>query len=313
MIAFNLFLYALSFLLIWFGSGMIISAADKFSHKLRASSFAVSFLLLGILTSTPEFAVGMRAVAAGEPEVFVGNLLGGVAIIFLLIIPMLAIFGHGIELLHRLNKRELLWSMLVIASPAVLVLDKRVTELGGIILISMYFVLLYQIQKNKGLVDGAHTEAFHAKSYSLIDILKVLLGVGLVFISSEIIVSRTIFFADTLRISHFFISLVMLSLGTNLPEMTLAIRAIMNKKKSVAFGDYLGSAAANTLLFGVFTFLSRNGIWVQSNFWVSFIFIIAGLGLFYIFALSKLNLSVREGKILLGVYAAFIVAELFVG
>jgi cation:H+ antiporter len=134
-----------------------------------------------------------------------------------------------------------------------------------------------------------------------------------VFVSSEIIVTRTILFADSLHLSHYFISLVMLSLGTNLPEMTLAIRAILNRKKSVAFGDYLGSAAANTLLFGVFTFLSGNGILVQDNFWITFIFIIFGLGLFYVFALSKHNLSPKEAKILLGVYVAFILAELFVG
>ncbi len=79
--------------MIWFGAGLIVTAASKFSQKLKLSPFAFSFVFLGILTSTPEFSVGLQAIADHDAEIFVGNLLGGIVVLFLVVIPMLAVFG----------------------------------------------------------------------------------------------------------------------------------------------------------------------------------------------------------------------------
>src|SRR3989344_8659371 len=98
----NLLIYIFSFLLIWFGAGLVIAGIEQFSKKLKLSSFTVSFFVLGILTSIPEFAVGMTAIATGDSQIFIGNLLGGIPIIFLLIIPILAFFGKNLKLNHTL-------------------------------------------------------------------------------------------------------------------------------------------------------------------------------------------------------------------
>jgi len=50
-----------------------------------------------------------------------------------------------------------------------------------------------------------------------------------------------------------------LSVGTNLLELSITITSIWKKHKEVAFGDYLGSAAANTFLFGVLTLMAFFG------------------------------------------------------
>src|SRR4030042_5741949 len=98
--------YFLSFFVIWYGAGLIISAVDKISKKSNISKFAVSFFILGLLTSTPELAVGINSIADHDPEIFVGNLLGGIIVIFLLIVPILAIMGNGIKLAHQLNSKN---------------------------------------------------------------------------------------------------------------------------------------------------------------------------------------------------------------
>ena len=59
----NLLIYIVSFAAILFGAGLILSSADRFSKRLRVSSFAFSFFVLGILTSIPEFGIGMNAIA----------------------------------------------------------------------------------------------------------------------------------------------------------------------------------------------------------------------------------------------------------
>ena len=131
----NLATYIVSFVFIWIGAGLIVSSTSKFSKRLKLSSFAFSFVVLGLLTSTPEFSVGLQAVADRDAQIFVGNLLGGIIVLFLVVIPLLAIFGNGIRLKHQLDRNTLLLTLGVILAPSALVLDKRVTNLEGILMI----------------------------------------------------------------------------------------------------------------------------------------------------------------------------------
>jgi Ca2+/Na+ antiporter len=80
----------------------------------------------------------------------------------------------------------------------------------------------------------------------------------------------------------------------------------------VALGDYLGSAAANTLLFGVLTFLNRDRIQVSTYSFKTIVMMLLGLGLFYYFFRSKKDISEREGKILLLAYLLFVIVEIVI-
>ena len=230
----NLLIFVAAFLLIWLGSGLIVSTMDKFSRKLRLSPFTISFVVLGILTSIPEFAVGLTSVTEGDPEIFVGNLLGGIPVLFLFIIPLLAVFGNGIQLKHELDTKKMLATLGVILAPSLLVLDKRVTNAEGVILIIMYGMLLILIQRKRGIFAIDPMTQLQSKYYSPKDVLKLLAGIGLVFISSHFIVDQTLYFSQLFTVSPFFISLLLLSLGTNLPELSLVVRSVYLGKKDIA-------------------------------------------------------------------------------
>lgn len=308
--ALSIIVYFLSFILIWIGAGLIVSSADTFAKKLRISAFSLSFFVLGMLTSIPEFSVGMTALTENKPDIYVGNLIGGIPIIFFLIIPFLAIFGNGIKLNHQLHARNLLFTFTVTLLPSVVILDRAVTNWEGLLLIVSYLVLFFLIQREKGVFDAQHSNVLHLKEYSYTDILKVLLGVGLVVIASHSIVDNTIYFASALHISPFYISLLLIALGTNLPEFSLAIRSVISGKKDIAFGDYMGSAAANTFLFGLFTLLHNGEVVSVNNFLVTFIILAFGLALFYYFSRSKNDISRTEGIFLLVIYIFYVVIEL---
>ncbi len=306
----NILLYLISFAAIWWGAGLIIQSVDKIAHRLKLSSFAISFFVLGLLTSIPETAVSIQAVSEHNPEIFVGTLLGGVLVIFCFVIPILAILGKGIKINHDLDKKTLLLALAVMATPSFLVIDHRVTNLEGLIMLVVYSVLFYVIQKRHGIFDSEKAEVLQIKAYSFLDLLKVILGIAVVFVSSSYIVDQTIIFSQILNISTFYISILALSLGTNLPELSLAVRAILAGKKDIAFGDYLGSASANTLLFGFFTLIYDGEVLTTNSFLITFGFIVFGLALFYYFSQSKKDISIKEGIGLLVVYVLFVLYEL---
>src|SRR3989338_3302472 len=88
--------------MVWVASGLVVNGVEKFSRDTRISTFAMSFLILGVLTSLTEISVGLNAVIDEKPSVFAGNLIGGSFVILLLIVPLLAIFSGGVMLKHRL-------------------------------------------------------------------------------------------------------------------------------------------------------------------------------------------------------------------
>lgn len=299
-------LYLFSFFIIWFGTRLIVSSLDDVASRLHVSRFATSFFILGILTSIPEISVGINALIDKDPAIFVGNLIGASLVLFVLVIPLLAIFGNGIKLTHQLDGKNLVLSLLTIAAPSFLILDKRMSLSDGAFLILIYSVLFYSIEKGKGFLSSMKDQFKKRKTHILRDTIRLLLGSIIVFLSSKFIVDKTIYFGDVLKISPFLISLLFLSIGTNLPELSIAIYAIFDGKKEVALGDYIGSAAANTFIFGMLTLFSRQDILLSHQFLSTFLFTIITLTTFFLFAREKNDISRNEGIVLFFIYVAFI-------
>lgn len=312
MIFVHIIITILSFVAIWLGAGYIIKSIERFSNNLAVSSFAISFCLLGLLTTIPEFAVGLTAVNDGTPEIFVGNLLGGIPVIFLLVIPVLAISGNGVAVSHHLDIGMKLRILGVIAMPSVLLLDGQLNIFKAVLIILAYGALVWDVHRRHGLIKTGEEQVLELRSYSMVNIGKLLVGIAMVFIAGRYIVENTQYFADMFNISPFLISLFLLSVGTNIPELSLAVRSAFSKRKSVAVGDYLGAAAANTCLLGVFTLMHGSDIRITGNFTVTFVFTIIGLVCFFLCARSRSIITRKEGFFLIGLYVLFIIAELYV-
>jgi len=310
MVVLRLILFIASFFVIWYASGIIVNAVDSLAHKMKMSSFAVSFFVLGILTSIPEFSVGLNSIINNRPEIFVGNLLGASLVLFVLVIPILAIFGNGVRLVHQLTEKNLIFALLVVATPVFLIADDLLTRTEGVFLIFIYGILFYFIEKKGGLMKIFEEKTLPKKKNLAEIAMRLIFAIGVVFFTSNFIVNQTIFFSEYFRVPSFIISLIFLSIGTNLPELSLAIRSVTLGKKDIALGDYLGSAAANTLFFGILTLLNGNRVTFGNYTIQTLLLTLLGLGGFYVFAKSKDDISRQEGLTLLLIYALFIFTEL---
>ena len=306
----KIILYVLSFIVLWYASDLIISSVDKMSKSIKMSRFALSFFILGMLTSMPEIGVGKTSIIENDPQIFVGNLLGGVVVIFLFIIPILAIFGNGINLTNRMDPGALFMSLIICVAPSFLVADRRVGIFEAILMILLYLITFYIVQRKQNLVESFESAVKKNGKHNLVSFLRILIGLVLIFFVSDFIVERTMEFSEILKISPFVISVVVLSIGTNLPELFIAVRSLKSNNKDIAFGDYIGSATANTLIFGVMVMINGGAIIIPNHFIQRFIFIFIGLILFYFFARSKNRLSRKEAVILLLLYLCFIGVEL---
>lgn len=305
----QIFIYCVCFGLVWVGAGLVVSPLASLARSWRLPSFVVSFFILGILTSLPELTIGTVSVLSDDPSIFVGNLLGGVIILLLGVVPLLGVLGNGVKLPVQLGKKELLLTLIVIMAPAFLTADQQLTPWEGVFLIVLYGVLLVFFFFEQSFF-GKMKSALNRKQKNWVPmVLKIGVGMGLLVIGSHQIVQSTLYFADILKISPFFVSLIVVALGTNIPEISIIFRSVMSHKKNIALADYLGSASANTLLMGVFAIAYGQTIILSNHFFQRFFFIGLGVILFFLFARTRNTISRAESLLLLALYLGFLTYE----
>lgn len=303
-------LYVLCFFLVWIGAGLIVSPISELSKSWKLSRFIISFFLLGILTSLPEITISSIAILNNDPVIVAGNLLGGVIVMFLGVIPLLGLVGNGVKLPRQLSKKQLVMTLLVVVAPAFLTADQKLGQWEALFLILLYLSLFVMYSFKQSFFEKIKTGVAKQRKNSVKLLGKILLGIGILIAASNQIVNSTLFFADFLKISPFFVSLIIVALGTNIPEISIVFRSVVSGKKDIALADYLGSASANTLLLGIFTLLHGKTIQLPNHFFQRFSFLAVGLLLFFCFARSRDTISRKESAVLLILYLGFVVFEL---
>lgn len=307
----HVLIYFMAFVGIWIGSGLAIGSVERLSRILRVSSFMVSFIVLGCFTSIGELSVGVNSILQNEPEIFVGNLIGATIVIFMLIIPLLAITGNKIKIQREFQGFNLPASLVVIGLPVVVSMDGVVGKIDAYITIVLFAILILIIQAKRSLLEKIRAITPRTSIKISKELLRIIFGLAIIFIASRFIVEQTHYFAELLGLSPFFISLLLIAIGTNIPELSIVVRSAFMNSNQVAFGDYVGSASFNTLLFGVLSLTYNNPIQLTNSYLTSLLFLILGLSLFFYFARTKNTITRMEGLILLSLYMLFLALEIY--
>lgn len=309
---FQITIFIFCFILVWYGSDIVVTAISSLSKSWRLPAFTVSFFILGLLTSLPEITISAVALMNNDPVIIAGNLLGGVIIMFLVVIPLLGLVGNGVKIPTQLDKKLLVSTLIVVVAPAFLTADQKISQWEAAFLILLYLSLLVFFSFRQSFFSKVKHSLSRKKTNSHKFLFKIIIGVLILIAASYQIVQSTIYLANYFSISSFFVGLIIIALGTNIPEIAIIFRSVSKNKKSVALADYLGSASSNTLLLGVFTLIYGKTIYLPAHFFQRFMFLALGLILFFIFARSRNHLSRLESLILLSLYFIFVIIEIYI-
>lgn len=287
----------------------VVKAVSYFSHTLHVKSFLFGFVLLGFATTIPEMFVAYQSVRDGVPQLSVGNLLGGSILLLSFVMGASAIFLKRIILDHGMSTFDIGMSALVVGAPAIVIWDGKLTRVEGLILIGMYFVHLIFINKEQHILSTIEQHAKHVKHAGH----AMLFGIGGIIgmaIASRYLVTIGEAAATFLGIPTFVMGLFLITFGTNLPELTLAVEAIIKKKRDVAFGDILGSSVINTPILGVICLVSPFAMPDYERVRMTLL-LLALVSVFFFWAAStKKDITRREGIVLFTMYIAFVLFEM---
>lgn len=309
----HLLTFGLSAAVVWFFAGLLINAVDRVARSLHKTGFTVAFFALGLLTSISEFSVLVNSSIDLVPQISAGNLAGASLVILFFIIPVLAISGDGIHLSRALTNRNLLMSLLVILAPLLLLVDGTLSLRDSILLLMISITLVYFISTQEASpgrsLKAVEKKLITKKASSWPELLKIFFGAVFIFGAGHFMVEEVSYFATYFSVPGSLIALIILSIGTNIPELSIALRALMKNRKDIAFGDYLGSAATNTLLFGILGITNGTFSVEPKEFIGTAIILFIGLICFYHFSRSKNRISRQEGLLLLVFYVLFLIVQ----
>ena len=113
---------------------------------------------------------------------------------------------------------------------------------------------------------------------------------------------------NDLSIPTFFIALTVIGIGSAIDDFAVGIKSVLRKKQEIGIGDALGSILNELLLFfGIIAVIQPIEIDL-GLIWSSLVFLGISISLLLWFLRNK-RISWKEGLVLVGVYAVFIVVE----
>lgn len=290
----------------------MLRSAVSLAHRLGIASYAMGFVVLGFLTSTPELFVAIQSMISGVPQLSVGNLLGGSILLFSLLLGVASVILGKITLNHGLTMREIVLSASVIAAPILVLWDGNLSRIDGVFLVGFYFLHTLFIEGGVHSVAEMEQHMKHAR-HIVWYVGQLAVGIIIVAVAARLMVHRVELLATGVGVPDFFLGLFLVSIGTNLPETALVITAAMEKKRTVAFADILGSAAANTLFLGLLGLVNPFGVEALEKLRFSLLILGATVA-FFIWALSsRRDITRKEGIGLLFFYVLFLAYEFFGG
>jgi len=310
-IIFSIALLVLGFILLIKGADVFVDGASTTAENFKVSKMLIGLTIVAFGTSAPEFAVSVSALASGNADMVLGNVIGSCIMNILLILGVAALI-RPIKIKDNTIKKELPLCMMISTLLAVLLMDNfigsgenLVTRADAIVMILFFAVFLYylitlakQSKDNKGVSKP---------KYSLMkSLVFVALGLVGIIVGSELVVNSATDIAEAIGISERVIALTVIAFGTSLPELVTTIVASKKNEQELVVGNIIGSNIFNicivlavpVLIFGTLTAASFSAL--------DLVMLVLSAVMLFVFSFtSKRTITRVEGGLLILMFVVY--------
>jgi len=234
---------------LWLGTEVTIRGAISVANRFGVSEFIVGVVILSIGSDLPELAVaidaGLKNLAGGSySNVVVGTALGSslgqigfvlglVGLLVYLTLPRGIVYRHGSMLLGAIVLLALLGH------------DGKVTFTEGLALLLFYAIYLVALLTEVSGKAGEDSTDDMPVARSL---LYLVVGLAIVVGSAELTVSSTVHVARILGLSDAFVAIILIGLGSSLPELSISVATALKRHQGMSVGNLIGSTVFDLLV-----------------------------------------------------------------
>lgn len=322
-------LFIVSCIVLVKSGGIVVKHLVNIARFLRWGEFVVAFLLMAVVTSLPELFVGITSALHKRPELSFGNVIGSNIINLTLVVAIPVLIGGALGLKSLMAQKTAVYTSIFAVLPIFLMVDGKLSRIDGFVLLiclAFYFQwVLSKREKFKKVFNGKEFEKSSttpeaaSKAAALVkifvkDLIWFFAAVILLLLAAEGIVWSASIVASGIGVPLLVVSILFVSLGTNLPEIIFSMKAVSLKRKDMILANLMGSVIVNsTLVLGVTVLIYPLQIFEFSPYIAGIIFTLATILFFVLFARSHKKINRKEALFLLFIYFVFIVVQLFLG
>jgi cation:H+ antiporter len=220
---------ALGLLGLWLGSQLSIRGFENVARHFGVSHLFIGLTVVAVGTSMPEIAVSvigavdilMGADISAISGIVVGNKIGSYINQLTLIMGLVGLAGL-MTITKRELKREGTMLILSIILFSLVSLDLTITPLEGVVVTLAYLVYFICLFKQEAHHTSNSTlEENRPKIHLFTDSLMILIGMGVLLYAAEMVLESSVHLAELWHIPPSVTGLLVVGLGTGLPEPTL--------------------------------------------------------------------------------------------
>ena len=143
-------------------------------------------------------------------------------------------------------------------------------------------------------------------AYSMFkSIVMIIVSIIIIAFSSDLIVDNAVVIAESLGISHKVITMVIIVIGTSLPELTMTVRCAKKHEFDIALGNIIGTNIFNIcIVLGLPVAIFGNVRIVDFGI-VDFIILVSSSIILYIFARTDKELNKTEGIVMFLIFICY--------
>ena len=299
-------LFASGLIVLVIGGDKLVASATRVARRFGMSKLATGVVIVGLGTSLPELLTSVDANLQGYPGVALGNVVGSNIANLLLVLGVGALW-LPVAFHPRQGRRDIAW-VLTTGALAVGIAHLAVIERWtGVLLLAALGAYLYSVLREPQAGETVDVSADETADNALpVDLALVAVGIAALSGGAHVLVSGAMGIAAQLGISETTTGIVLLALGTSLPELTVTVVSLMRGNAELAAGNVLGSTLFNILgVLGVTALVAP--IPVPAEVADTHIWVMAGaMVAFAVVARSSWRITRLEGALLTASYPVYL-------
>lgn len=304
----NILILIFSLFLVVKGATLATKYSAKIAEIFHMPKYTVSFVIVAFISMLPETLISINSAFRGIPEFGLGTLFGSNVADLTLIFAIIIIYaGRGIKIKSKILKNTNLYPYLILL-PLLFGLNGHFSRTEGLALIiagSLFYYLVFRNKEEKTVNTFSRNEKYKNIFLLICSILFLLVGAHLTVIYATEL-------AYQLGITPILIGMLVISLGTTLPELFYSLKSVKKDNDDLAIGDIMGSVLADaTIVVGIIALISPFSFPIKLIYVTGSFMMIASFILINFMSTGKI-ISKKEGYILLCFWIIYFITELIV-
>lgn len=305
---YNLLIFIAALFIVIRGATFATKYAVMLAESYGLSKYTVGFIVIAVISILPETFIALNSALSGIPSFGLGMLFGSNIADMTIIIAAIVFFsGRGLKVEGKILKSHAVYPFILLL-PIVLGLNGHFSRVEGTALIVAGGVFYYLALKNG--IDGS---AISEKSGRKIkNTLMLLCSMIALLLGAHFTVTSATALAEYIGVSPILIGMLIVGLGTTMPEFLFSLKSVAKHDDSLAIGDILGTVLADaTIVVGILAVVSPFSF-PQKIVFVTGVFMIAASFVLFYFMRSGRRITKKEAHFLFFFWAAFVLIEFLI-